>query len=383
MNKKVEQKKSIIISGYYGFDNCGDEAILMAMIQKLSKFIPPKRIIVLSQTPQKTEIEYKVNAIYRLNIYSIIAQLKNTGVFISGGGGLLQDVSGRGLSIIYYLSLIVLALLFKVPVVVYGQGIGPVKKPINRKLIKIVLAKVKLIIVRDEQSGILLQELGIKKDSVQVYSDPSFLLLKEELPDHISEKYKLNQEVKAFTSNPIAALVLRNCGEIKQDYKQKITQLIKIMDYLTEKQQTNIFLVPFQFNNDLSLYDDLRRMISNSEVNYLYEGLNPAQMLSLFSNFSLIIGMRFHAVIFATICNIPFIAIDYDPKVRNYVNGLGLPELLLSINQLSVKNVADKLRYIKDSQEDIKTLLKSAAKEYQHSAGAGVDKLISFVKDHY
>ena len=241
MNKKVEQKKSIIISGYYGFDNCGDEAILMAMIQKLSKFIPPKRIIVLSQTPQKTEIEYKVNAIYRLNIYSIIAQLKNTGVFISGGGGLLQDVSGRGLSIIYYLGLIVLALLFKVPVVVYGQGIGPVKKPINRKLIKIVLARVKLIIVRDEQSGILLQELGIKKDSVQVYSDPSFLLLKEELPDRILEKYKLNQEAKAFTFNPITALVLRNCGEIKQDYKQKTTQLIKIVDYLKEKQQTNIF----------------------------------------------------------------------------------------------------------------------------------------------
>lgn len=382
MNKEIKQEKSIIISGYYGFDNCGDEAILMAMIQELSKHIPPERIIVLSQTPQKTKINYKINAIHRLNIFLIMFQLIKAGIFISGGGGLLQDVSGRGLSIVYYLSLIVLAQFFKVPVVVFGQGIGPVKKSINRKLIKSVLAKVKLIIVRDEQSQKLLQELGIKKTSVRVYSDPSFLLLKEELPDHVLEKYKLaDKEEKVFTSNSVG-FVLRNCGAIKQDYELKIIRLAKAVDYLIEKQKVPIFLVPFQPQNDLSLYDDLRKIIKHPEVDYLYDEINPAQMLSLFSKLSLIIGMRFHAIIFATICSIPFIAIDYDPKVRNYVKALGLSELLLNINQLSVKNIADKLKYVKDNRENIKFILSTAAEKYQDSANAGADKLISFIEEY-
>ena len=382
MNKEIGKDKSVIISGYYGFDNCGDEAILMVMIQELSKHIPPERIIVLSQTPQKTKTKYKVNAIHRLNIFLIMGQLRKAGIFISGGGGLLQDVSGRGLSIVYYLGLIVLAQFFKVPVAVYGQGIGPVKKPINRRLIKFILAKVKLILVRDEQSQKLLQKLGIKKDSVQVNADTSFLLLKEGLPDHILKKYKLDREEKIIIYEQIG-FVLRNCEAIKQDYEQKITLLANSVAYLIEKQQANIFFVPFQPNNDLSLYEDLRKIINQSEVDCLYDEINPAQMLSLFSKFSLVIGMRFHAIIFATICNIPFIAIDYDPKVRNYVNGLGLSELLLNVDQISVKSITDKLKYVKDNRENITSTLCSAAKEYQNSANAGVNKIISFMEEYY
>lgn len=373
-----------MISGYFGFDNCGDEAILMAMIQELAGSLPLENIVVLSHSPQKTKEKYGVNAIPRLNIFSIISHLKKTAVFVSGGGGLLQDVTGKGLSIFYYIGLILLARFLKVPGVFFAQGVGPVRKKINQKLIRMALNKIELILVRDEYSQQFLLELGIQKESVLLCADPSFLLKKEKLPAHIVERYQLNSKSDKQTPDRRIGLVIRNSREIKNDYEQKISQLGEIADYLIEKQQSDLFFLPFQPADDMTLINDIKEKIHHSNhslVSCFCDDLNPAQMLSLFSKVSLVIGMRLHAIIFATICNTPFVAIDYDPKVRNYVDSLELPELLLKVNQLSVKNIADKLKYIKNNENTVKSVLNSAVKEYQQRADNGMKRLISFIED--
>ncbi len=71
MAKEISNLKSIMISGYYGFGNCGDEAILMAMIQQLSDIVAEERITVLSQNPKKTRLLYGVDSIFRLNPFLI------------------------------------------------------------------------------------------------------------------------------------------------------------------------------------------------------------------------------------------------------------------------------------------------------------------------
>ncbi|MDD3656049.1 MAG: polysaccharide pyruvyl transferase CsaB [Atribacterota bacterium] len=380
MKEEANKVNSIMISGYFGFGNCGDEAILMAMIQELSRYIPKENIVVLSQSPKKTKEKYRVNALHRLNLFLILSQLRKLNVFISGGGGLLQDISGKGFSIIYYLGLIILARLFKVSSVIYAQGIGPIRRQINRKIIKLVLTRINLIIVRDEKSQLLLQEIGIDKKSVSISADPSFLLRTEELPNNIAEKYQLNYQQGMKDGKMTIGVVIRNCKEIEHDYKQKIINLAKIADYLIEKYQVKLIFLPFQVSKDLTLLNDIIKEMKHSSVDCLNQEVNPAQMLSLFSQLSLIIGMRFHAIIFATISNRPFIAIDYDPKVRNYVDSLGLSELLLNLNQLTIKNIDNKLKYIKDHQNEIKSILNSATKQYQDKANAGNDNLRSFIE---
>lgn len=387
MKKGINNRKSIMVSGYFGFANCGDEAILMAMIQDLSRYIPKENIVVLSQSPHKTKELYQVNSLYRLNPFSVLAQMKKTAVFISGGGGLLQDVSGRGFSISYYLGLIFLANLFKISTVIYAQGVGPVEKQLNKKLIKLVLNKANLIIVRDENSSNLLQELGIKKELISVGADPTFLLKQEKLADNIINKYQLIPEpgtlTDANTNNIIIGLVLRNCKEIEQDYESKITQLAKIVAFLVEKFPAKLILIPFQIGADLTLIKDIFKKVNHPSVTCLEEEINPAQMLSLFSHLSLIIGMRFHALIFATINNKPFLALDYDPKVRNYIYSIGLPELLLNMNQLTVKNVNNKIEYIRDNKEKIKSILNSATEQFQKKAIMSSNMLKEFIEQKY
>ena len=81
-------------------------------------------------------------------------------VLISGGGSLLQDVTSKN-GILYYLGIIKLAQLLGKKVMVYAQGIGPIREPRNRKLTAKILNKVQAITVRDFESRTELLEMGI------------------------------------------------------------------------------------------------------------------------------------------------------------------------------------------------------------------------------
>ena len=141
----------IVLSGYYGFDNVGDEAILFAIIQSLKEYHPGVNLTVLSNNPEKTAASYKVNAVNRWNINEVRKALKESDCLISGGGSLLQDETGMK-SISYYSGVMKIAQFLKKPVFIYAQGMGPVKSKINRQIMKHVLQRSEMITVRDKHS---------------------------------------------------------------------------------------------------------------------------------------------------------------------------------------------------------------------------------------
>jgi len=89
--------------------------------------------------------------------------------------------------------------------------------------------------------------------------------------------------------------------------------------------------------------------------------------------------MRLHSIIFATITNSPFIAIDYDPKVKYYVDSLDLPELLINLNQLTVKNLDNKLKYIEINREMIQSNLKLKKEQFEQEAFSNVQLFYQFI----
>ena len=61
----------VIISGYHGFANSGDEALLYAILSTLRKQKPDIDVTVLSKVPEETAAEYGVDSIYRYNFCKI------------------------------------------------------------------------------------------------------------------------------------------------------------------------------------------------------------------------------------------------------------------------------------------------------------------------
>ncbi len=343
----------IMISGYYGFNNTGDEAILKSMVRAFKEKIPQVKIVVLSHNPLQTSQTYKVKAINRLHLIRIIHCLRNVNLFISGGGGLLQDSTGKGWSILYYLGLILAAKIVKVPVMIYAQGIGPVNKQINKKLIKWILNKVDLITVRDNSSKELLENLGVVKPSIYVNSDPVFLLKKKNI-NHVINIYPYIRELINPDDRPLIGVSVREYKSNGSDSKRIFAQAA---DYLIENYQAKIIFLPFQFDEDVHISEEILSLMKN-QADVLKIKLEPEELLSVLSRLSLVVGVRLHSIIFSSMANIPFIAFNYDPKVRYFVEDLGLSELLLEIDEdISLKNFQEKIEYVRENNDKIKDIL--------------------------
>ena len=65
----------IVISGYYGFNNAGDEAMLSAIIQSLRSTFDTPEITVISGSPAKTSWIFDVKAIPRFGMLPIIKSI--------------------------------------------------------------------------------------------------------------------------------------------------------------------------------------------------------------------------------------------------------------------------------------------------------------------
>lgn len=112
----------VLISGYYGFKNFGDEAILSVLVTHLKEV--GADITVLSSDTDYTAKKYSVNSVRSFDMVNVLKEIQNTDVLISGGGSLLQDVTSLK-SLVYYSFIIALALLLNKKVIVFAQGIGP------------------------------------------------------------------------------------------------------------------------------------------------------------------------------------------------------------------------------------------------------------------
>ena len=167
--------KNILISGYYGFNNTGDEAMIETMSTLLAK--RDYGLIVLSSNPERTKELYNVQAYDRYKFFEIVKAIKKSDMVISGGGTLFQDITSKK-SIWYYLGIVKLAQLLGKKVCVAYQGMGPLKTKLYRKMTKSILNKksVKLVALRDEHAIEFAKELGIKEDKIMFSSDMIFMM---------------------------------------------------------------------------------------------------------------------------------------------------------------------------------------------------------------
>ena len=86
---------NIVISGYYGSKNAGDEAMLAAMIEVLSDLDPKVNITVISANPQDTMERHGVQAISWLGIPAIWAALGKADLLLNRSRSELLCRSGN------------------------------------------------------------------------------------------------------------------------------------------------------------------------------------------------------------------------------------------------------------------------------------------------
>lgn len=307
---------NILISGYYGFNNIGDESILRAVVDRLKDKLPDIDITVLSQSPETTAEKYGVKSVNRKSPKDILKAVSRCDLLISGGGSLLQDVTSKK-SILYYLAIMWMAYFMRKKVFIYSQGIGPINGRRNRKMTRSALKRASGIVVRDDASKELLVEIGLKPESVVTTCDPVLGVHPAELS--VGRDILLAEGVDLTPGRLKVGWAIK---ERKLD-SSFVEQVCKSISALIEKYQAEIILIPFHFSEDMAVIEEIQRRLG-SQVCCIRHKYLTNEMLSIIGNMDILVGVRLHSVIHAAIMDVPMIAVSYDPKINSFMNSIDM-----------------------------------------------------------
>ena len=295
-----------VLCGYYGKGNGGDEALLVSLLQMLPEEIEP---IILSGNPRETQKLYGVTSCDRSSAFSILKALKQSDIFIWGGGSLMQDATSVA-SPIYYAGLMALAQKRGLKTIAWAQGIGPLNRTLTRWLTKQVLLGCTAISVRDSVSAELLH--GWNLDPL-VAPDPVWAL-----------QSSTAKGLEDFPASRIA-VILRSHPLLTGD------RLVTLTDALVNFQAATdsfILLVPFQPAQDMEISKYIAAQTEGHSS--IVSIQDPKELKGLFKGVKMAIGMRLHSLIMAAAEGCCCFALSYDPKVTQLMSELNLPGWKLS-----------------------------------------------------
>ena len=305
----------VVISGYYGFGNTGDEAILAGLAEGFRRLAPSARLTVLSKDPARTEAEHGLRATPR-DFLRAVRHVRRCDLLVSGGGGLLQDATSWR-SPLYYLGIIQAAAGAGVPVACVGQGIGPLDRRPLRALTRRALAGAEVVAVRDHASAEALREMGVERE-VAVTADVAFLLPRPTEAE-VAAAWQKAELGEGWRGGLVVAL-RRPTGRAGSELPRGLGRAIAAA---CDEIGMPATLFPMHHRVDLPFAEEVAAAMADSP-GIVRHALSARQSLALFGGFRLAVAMRLHALVFACICGIPPVAVSYDPKIDGLMAELGL-----------------------------------------------------------
>ena len=308
------RKYRVVMSGYYGFGNAGDDAILDSIQQAIRAASDDVSVTVLSNDPELTRRQYGLDAIPRFRMLRVLRALRQGDVLLSGGGSLLQDTTSTR-SLLYYLSVIRCAQWLHKPVMLYANGIGPVRKPANRRRVRQVVERAALVTLRDHASALELKQMGIPRPAV-VTADPVFHLE----PACRARSLELLAASDLPQGRPFVAVSVRDWHDAEAFYPQ----LAALCDHLRGRHGLEVLFLLMQPDRDRAATAQVRALMEQPAW-VLDVPTAPRELMGVLGQARLCLAMRLHTLIFAARMAVPAMGLVYDPKVASYLEELDLP----------------------------------------------------------
>ncbi|MDR1944230.1 MAG: polysaccharide pyruvyl transferase family protein [Synergistaceae bacterium] len=160
------KKFDVLLAGYFGFGNLGDELLLSSALDYLETAgVKKDRVAVLSRDPGETSATFGVEAFGReLFSLPLSRALSASRSLIFPGGGIFQDSSSVR-SCFYYWGLARKAISHSCRLAAISQSIGPLSNKLSKKMTRDALSRCRYLSVRDETSIALSRELGLHVES--------------------------------------------------------------------------------------------------------------------------------------------------------------------------------------------------------------------------
>ena len=279
---------NIVISGYYGFGNAGDEAMLCAIIDAIRKEEADAHITVISGNPKETSKKHNINAVGTFSALGILKAIAHSDLVISGGGSLLQDATSIR-NTYYYLSIMALAKLRFVDTITVRDSIS-----------------------KDELVSLGIEDVEVTADAVLAMQPADLSIGSHILKGYISKISEADEQRKRI------GVAVRSWKE-DTEYRES---LANVLSRLQEQDNVEIIFIPMSHPEDTKEAKIIASYMPNGAI--VLEGpFSTEQQVSLSGNVDLMIGIRLHALVFSSLMGKPVIGISYDPKITSFLHMIG------------------------------------------------------------
>lgn len=338
-----KQSLNILINGWYGQLNAGDDAILDVFVERAAAGFDA-HITVLSEFPDNVPTGPRLRSRFHPvllgrgmlsqylngNAWRHIRTVREADLVVLGGGGILRD-NTNWRNLLRLLDEIWLAKLFGRKTMLYAIGVGPFKTRLGKWLIGAAARACDLVTVRNERGAQLLREVGVPASHIHVVADPAFLLA----PQAPAEPARA--ELETLFSSGKKKIGFYPTFFLRR-HPESIDRIAAALDQLAESESVEFVAIPMSVLghsiDDVVIARRVQAAMKRPEALHLFEKrLSPTELKWATALAPLNITVRLHAMIFSLGCNVPVVPINYEHKVKNVFDDFAAPEYLVEMDE--------------------------------------------------
>ena len=335
----------VVFGGWFGSGNLGDDAILIGLRRVLERIFPRVEIVTLSTDPAHTRRVCDVGAkrlmsargLFRRGDASLSAYLQafmDADACVVSGGTPIYDYGHLSRGFHFGLPKIT-----KTSLICFGVGVKSIESMMGASSVRMLLQGARLVSTRDALSRDELVRLGVG-GRISVTGDSGLFLEPAEREDAL----RLLTESGVDTSRPMTAICPRFLStQHRRHYHDPLSSfevsrirrgVAGVADHLLRMGFEVVFL-PFHrgsVDDDLAEIRAIVSLMHGSDPKIVKRDLLPGEAMSVLGCMKLVFGLRLHSLILAASLGIPVVGVNYDSKIRGFMELAGARECLCEVS---------------------------------------------------
>jgi polysaccharide pyruvyl transferase WcaK-like protein len=344
--------KRLLIVGNYGAKNFGDDAMLAVLVHHLRRHFSLTVFSVLYR--KLVEKEFGVISVSALTPIRLLSEMRKADFVLVGGGSLIKNSSMVKLA-----PILLLTLLMRKARVFFGVEVHRLNF-IFRAIFAAVCRGAIIICTRTAMAN-----RSNRTALCRTMPDLAYGLCS--IGKFAQRRLDVSQSIVGVNVRP---------SNLTDPFNSKFW-LDQIANFLEELAPRKILFFPFQPCDR----KEIRKLVRSLRVRRVRSRIGIVNATSFdqalvgMRGISLAIGMRLHFLIFASLLDVPFVAVPYHQKVIRFANSVDAPVLSSSsngLNVLGVEMIRDKSRQVVDMIRYLISSLDSSAEARDSEASLPV-----------
>ena len=294
----------VLLCGYYGYGNLGDDALLRASVRRAQETFPGCGIVALTHGGSRDAWKFGISCIRRNRPLAVMRAIRHAKVVVFGGGTLLQDVTSRR-SLRYYTFLLRYAKRRGVPCELWANGIGMLTRRGSERCVFRALMACRYVSLRDERSFHIAERMMRTSPSKPVREEDLAIKTPSSSPSRVSylwdrfgrpkNKGAIGVALKGGAPRGVLRAMKRwLCGLCAEGY--------------------TLYFVSMYPREDDALTDALCKELGGVRL----RGVGAGDLVGLFGGCEAVCSMRLHALVFAAVAGTPFVGFGTDEKIEGF-----------------------------------------------------------------